>query len=94
MCYLSKSFEREVYVWGKLSHANVLPLLGCAYNNVNDPLLISEWMDNGCAREYINGVPDCDVLQLVNNECSVPFYNANVNITLDTGHYKWTSIPS
>jgi serine/threonine protein kinase len=47
-------FEKEIYVWSKLKHDNVLPLLGFAFaGDSGFPMLISEWMDNGNALAYV-----------------------------------------
>ncbi|KAL5523365.1 hypothetical protein ACEPAF_1632 [Sanghuangporus sanghuang] len=59
-------FEREIYVWSKLNHPNILPLLGFAIDDSSGyPLLISEWMENGSAWEYVTRNPSCNVLNLV-----------------------------
>ena len=39
-------FEKEIYVWSKLKHPNVLPLLGYAFDaDTGYPMLISPWME-------------------------------------------------
>ena len=49
-----QQFAQEVYVWSKLSHPNVLPLLGYAVcEETCFPLLISEWMHLGTAWSYV-----------------------------------------
>ncbi|EJD06479.1 kinase-like protein [Fomitiporia mediterranea MF3/22] len=58
--------EKEVYVWSKLRHENILPLLGYAFDmDTEFPMLISEWMENGSAWTYVNSNPQCDLLRLV-----------------------------
>ncbi|KAL5480686.1 hypothetical protein ACEPAI_9626 [Sanghuangporus weigelae] len=59
-------FEREIYVWSKLKHPNILPLLGFAVDDsTRFPLMISEWMENGSAWEYVTRNPSCNVMDLV-----------------------------
>ncbi|KAL5496050.1 hypothetical protein ACEPAH_3143 [Sanghuangporus vaninii] len=59
-------FEREIYVWSRLKHPNILPLLGFAVDDSSGyPLLISEWMENGSAWEYVTRNPSCNVMDLV-----------------------------
>ncbi|KAL5483167.1 hypothetical protein ACEPAI_8396 [Sanghuangporus weigelae] len=58
-------FEREIYVWSKLDHENILPLMGYAIDTTTGfPLLVSRWMENGSAWTYVNSHPNPDVLQL------------------------------
>lgn len=59
-------FEKEIYVWSKLKHENILPLLGYAFNPLTGyPSLVSEWMENGSAWNYVNQHPEASVLNLV-----------------------------
>ena len=61
-----KLFEQEIYVWAKLSHPNVLPLLGYAFcGDTGYPLLISEWMQNGTAWSYVRARPGLDATSIV-----------------------------
>ncbi|KAL5512633.1 hypothetical protein ACEPAG_3286 [Sanghuangporus baumii] len=58
-------FEKEVYVWSKLKHENILSLMGYAIDSMTGfPLLVSEWMENGSAWTYVNSHQDPDVLRL------------------------------
>lgn len=52
-------FEQEVYVWVKLDHPNILPLLGYAIEPTTGyPIIVSEWMHNGSAWSYLQKNPD------------------------------------
>ncbi|KAL5512468.1 hypothetical protein ACEPAG_3121 [Sanghuangporus baumii] len=56
-------FTREIYVWSKLNHRNILPLLGYAIDkSTGFPMLISEWMENGSAWNFVTRHPDCDIM--------------------------------
>lgn len=44
---------REVYVWSKLHHENVVPLLGIATKFNQTVSLITEWMSRGNAHDYV-----------------------------------------
>lgn len=63
--FIFQLFEKEIYIWAKLSHVNVLPLLGYALNKFGYPLLVSEWMVNGSAWDYALNNDECDLLKLV-----------------------------
>jgi serine/threonine protein kinase len=57
---------REVFIWKRLSHPNILPLLGVSVSK--NPLhfrIISEWMPNGNVMEYIGSNPEVNRLRLV-----------------------------
>ncbi|PAV17745.1 WD40 domain containing protein [Pyrrhoderma noxium] len=47
-----KNFVRELMIWSKLRHPNVLPLLGYYYEG-NCPCMISEWMEYRDAVDYM-----------------------------------------
>lgn len=55
---------REMGIWAKLNHVNVLPFLGFILKN-DYPSLVSEWIDNGTVLEYLKNNPLCDVINLV-----------------------------
>ena len=57
--------EREIRVWSRLRHINVLPLLGYAIQDSGLPSLISEFMDNGTVLRYVQKVQNQDVFRLV-----------------------------
>ena len=51
-----KMFRKEIHVWSKLLHQNVLPLLGFTYRllpNLKLASLVSPWMPLGSARQYL-----------------------------------------
>ena len=63
-------FEKEIYVWSKLKHPNVLPLLGYAFDaDTGYPMLISQWMEHGNALSYVrsNNPPIERVADLVSS---------------------------
>jgi len=54
----AKRIVKEVKIWAKLMHPNVLPLLGIFVDHVNaTPNLVSEWMVNGTASRYMRDFP-------------------------------------
>ena len=64
---------REVLVWKRLSHPNVLPLLGVSVSK--DPQhfrIITEWMPNGDVTEYIGSNPEVNRLRLVSPAICLP----------------------
>ncbi|KLO12884.1 kinase-like protein [Schizopora paradoxa] len=52
-----KKLAREVYIWSKLKHKNVLPLLGCFLEGDEFPNLVSEWMVKGTLYDYMPNLP-------------------------------------
>lgn len=48
-----QSVLREVYIWSKLRHENVLPLLGIATKFDYTVSIVSAWMAPGNARNYV-----------------------------------------
>ncbi|EJD03602.1 kinase-like protein [Fomitiporia mediterranea MF3/22] len=59
-----KSLARELSVWSKLDHANILPLQGFIMEG-SYPLVIAQWMENGTVREYLQRQPMCDIKSMV-----------------------------
>ncbi|EJD03396.1 kinase-like protein, partial [Fomitiporia mediterranea MF3/22] len=55
---------KELYIWSRLSHENVLPLQGFALDK-GFPIVISEWMANGTLREYLKKHPGCSVEDMI-----------------------------
>ncbi|KAG6832997.1 hypothetical protein H0H87_012583 [Tephrocybe sp. NHM501043] len=56
----SKAFFRELLLWSRLKHPNILPLLGAS--KVHRFMLISPWMDNGNLRTFLELHPEHDRL--------------------------------
>ncbi|OCB91521.1 kinase-like protein [Sanghuangporus baumii] len=71
-------FTREIYVWSKLSHRNILPLLGYAIDKSTEfPMLISEWMENGSAWNFVTRHLDCDIMHLlVGTACGLNYLHS------------------
>ncbi|KAG6331381.1 hypothetical protein ID866_7709 [Astraeus odoratus] len=44
---------REVYVWSKLRHPNIVPLLGITTKFNHGVAIVSEWMKKGNAFDYV-----------------------------------------
>ena len=55
-------FYREAVMWKRLTHPNIVPLLGITITPIQ---LISTWMSGGGLVEYIKKHPDTDRLGLV-----------------------------
>ena len=67
-----QQFAKEVYVWSKLSHPNILPLLGFAFcKETRFPLLVSEWMHLGTAWSYVQENPGLSLLNVAILVCAV-----------------------
>ncbi|KAG6328810.1 hypothetical protein ID866_10278 [Astraeus odoratus] len=48
-----KHVLREIHLWSKLRHENVLPLLGITFKFDWTVSIVSRWMGKGNAREYV-----------------------------------------
>ncbi|KAG8701824.1 hypothetical protein FRC08_003884 [Ceratobasidium sp. 394] len=63
---LEKNSVRELVVWSKLNHPNVLNLLGiCVFGG--EIGMVAEWMPNGHVTEYSIKHPEADKLKLIND---------------------------
>ncbi|KLO08493.1 kinase-like protein [Schizopora paradoxa] len=60
---VSKIIFRELRVWSKLSHPNILPLLGYVMFG-EYPALVSKWMIEGSAREYLGKKRDVPIMKM------------------------------
>lgn len=54
-----KNFLRETHLWSKLIHPNVLPLLGITTKFDSTISIVSKWMSNGTAHDYVQN-PEVD----------------------------------
>ncbi|TDL27047.1 kinase-like protein [Rickenella mellea] len=62
---LSKRFRREIMIWNKLDHPNILPFLGVADLPGLTGSLISPWFQNGNCMEYLYRNPDAPRLPMM-----------------------------
>ncbi|KAG8952086.1 hypothetical protein FRC03_012245 [Tulasnella sp. 419] len=51
--------QREIRVWEQLSHENVVPLLGFAFED-QSPCMVAPWYENGTVLNYINVKPSAN----------------------------------
>ncbi|KAI5116146.1 hypothetical protein M0805_001130 [Coniferiporia weirii] len=61
----AKIMAKEIYIWFKVAHPNVLQLLGFIINEENLLSLVSERMENGSVLEYVKSHPECGVIHLI-----------------------------
>ena len=63
---------REIRVWSRLRHPNILGFLGFMLEE-GVPSLVSEWMEHGTSFNYVKNNPDCDIAQIVSQDmhCSL-----------------------
>ena len=60
----SQSFAKEIHVWLKLKHENIATLFGYSFDDSGCPLLITEWVERGCAWDFVGLNPDFDAFQI------------------------------
>ena len=85
-------FNKEFYVWYKLRHPNVLPLLGFSTSEQGYPQFISEWMNHGSLDLYIKNNPELGLkasLILVSPKGSVSYLTVT---PLGLWHRAWAFI--
>jgi serine/threonine protein kinase len=68
MASITQEFCKEAVIWKNLSHPNVLPFIGA--NLVTEPgceryEMVSEFMENGDIKAFIEGNPGVNRLELV-----------------------------
>ncbi|KAI5120172.1 hypothetical protein M0805_008439 [Coniferiporia weirii] len=56
---------KDIYIWSKLKHPNLVRLLGFIPEAGYLPSLVSEWMENGSILGYIKRNPEYDLMHLV-----------------------------
>ncbi|KAF8803167.1 kinase-like protein [Phlegmacium glaucopus] len=70
----SKTQEREDFedrltkcltTWAKLTHDNLLPLLGVSMNFGRFPAIVTSWMPNGLLSDYIKSEEEYDKMELI-----------------------------
>ncbi|EJC99228.1 kinase-like protein, partial [Fomitiporia mediterranea MF3/22] len=57
-------FVKELYVWSKLAHENILPLLGYVLEG-DYPSVVSEWIENGTVTKYLKHNSSADPEKLI-----------------------------
>jgi len=50
---INKMASRELHVWKKTKHKNILPVLGFIYPFKGTIAFVSEWIEGGCARDFV-----------------------------------------
>jgi hypothetical protein len=56
--------RKELRVWERMDHENILPLLGFMIKD-GVPALISEWLENGTVTSYLNTHKEADRFAMV-----------------------------
>ncbi|KAI5118218.1 hypothetical protein M0805_004706 [Coniferiporia weirii] len=56
----TKFLAKEIHVWSRLDHPNVLPLIGYMLEGAY-PSLISEWIENGTVTNFLRDNPGTDI---------------------------------
>lgn len=62
----------EMAIWSQLRHRNVVEFMGYRMDGSKGPALISRWMENGTAFQYVANHPETDVALLVGKLCTTP----------------------
>lgn len=94
-CLHLQNWTREVRVWYKLDHPNVLPLKGFVWERDSVcPSLVTEWMANGSLEQYLQKMPNTDKLfvvrRLMMHRQELP--RDNVKTYLDCRNNSWSSL--
>jgi serine/threonine protein kinase len=86
-------FEREVAVWGKLKHRNLLPLFGIAAFNgdANFPAFVSPWMEQGNVRDFLKRYPSFPEVHFLGDIIEGLYYLHTSNPKIVHGDIKGVS---
>ena len=87
-------FYREVVVWKRLQHPNIVPFLGVP-SKVPPFEIVCEWMENDRITEYVREHPEVDRVGLVSRSVSTVTIRLNAqvqNLTV-VGCCGWPSPP-
>jgi serine/threonine protein kinase len=49
----TQKLNREVYIWHRLEHPNIVKLFGTSYHMGGRPSMVMRWYQNGSASEYL-----------------------------------------
>lgn len=64
---------KEGFIWNRLSHENIIPLLGF-YSADNEPIImVSPWMDNGNLTTYLRNNENANRQELVSPSISLSY---------------------
>lgn len=73
LTHTSQQTCKEGFIWNRLSHENILPLLGF-YSSGNDPIImVSPWMDNGNLTTYLRHNESANRQELVSPGSLLPY---------------------
>ncbi|KAG8957609.1 hypothetical protein FRC03_009975 [Tulasnella sp. 419] len=77
---LNMRFMREVLLWKRLKHPNIVPLLGLTLDAQSSPTLISPWYPHGNVIQYLQSNPEADRTSLASDVASGLTYLHSVPI--------------
>jgi hypothetical protein len=88
-----KAIPRELHVWEKLQHPNILQLEGFAIVD-GFPSFISEWMENGTLNRFISANPKYDVRAMVSQRNRSEAAIANLTCIAGFTDSGWSRVSS
>ncbi|RDB31079.1 putative serine/threonine-protein kinase drkC [Hypsizygus marmoreus] len=56
-----RRLNREVYIWHRLEHPNIVKLFGTSYHMCGRPSMVMRWYQNGSASDYLSERVDADI---------------------------------
>ncbi|QRV84418.1 Serine/threonine-protein kinase [Ceratobasidium sp. AG-Ba] len=86
-----KNAARELYIWSKCEHSNVLPLLGLAVFR-NHLGMVSGWMENGNLISYIKRNPNSNRWEMSTQICDGVAYLHHEDVGIVHGDLKGANI--
>ena len=60
-----QAFYKEVVVWRRLRHPNIVPCLGVPTGKPQQYKIVCSWMENGRITDYVKKSPQADRIDLV-----------------------------
>ncbi|CUA71539.1 cytochrome P450, putative [Rhizoctonia solani] len=91
-CSQKQPFRREVMVWHKLNHPNILPLLGVVSSGDTYLGMASPYMENGPASGYVHRNPEANVLQILCDVAAGMAYLASQTPPIAHGDLKGANV--
>lgn len=60
-----QSLYQEILVWSRLQHPHILQVIGINHNSLQQPGIVSPYMKNGNALDYVKLHPTANVVEMV-----------------------------
>lgn len=87
-----QAFHREVVVWKRLQHPNIVPFLGVP-TGMSSFEIVCDWMENGRITEYVAKSPQVNRIGLVSDFVPAVAISSRMSNLTALGCGGWPSLP-